>query len=111
MTPGTIFSECTSYPKIFWVCLIIAGFLFGVASSQNRGLHKISNGPFLASLTNLWRLYDAYWHKSQPPLLHLHRKYGDIVRLGPNVLSFSDPQAIKDIYEGFGKTFRKVNEP
>jgi len=28
----------------------------------------------------------------------LHRKHGDVVRLGPNVLSFADPQAIKIIY-------------
>lgn len=28
----------------------------------------------------------------------LHKKYGDIVRIGPNELSFSHPQSIKDIY-------------
>ena len=31
-------------------------------------------------------------------ILDLHRKYGSVVRLGPNVLSFSEPEAVKDIY-------------
>jgi hypothetical protein len=28
----------------------------------------------------------------------VHRKYGDIVRIGPNALSYADPQAVHDIY-------------
>ncbi len=28
----------------------------------------------------------------------VHEKYGDVVRLGPNTLSFADPRAILDIY-------------
>lgn len=41
-------------------------------------------------------------------MIHMHEKYGDIVRMGPNVLSFSQPQAIRDIY-GPGKQFKKVS--
>ena len=40
-------------------------------------------------------------------MIHMHEKYGDVVRIGPNVLSFRQPQAIKDIY-GPGKQFKKV---
>ncbi|KAL8709010.1 MAG: hypothetical protein Q9220_006219 [cf. Caloplaca sp. 1 TL-2023] len=32
------------------------------------------------------------------PIAQLHEKYGEVVRIGPNVLSFSNPSAIKDIY-------------
>lgn len=28
----------------------------------------------------------------------IHEKYGDIVRVGPNELSFADPKAIREIY-------------
>jgi hypothetical protein len=41
-------------------------------------------------------------------MVHMHEKYGDVVRMGPNVLSFGQPQAIKDIY-GPGKQFKKVS--
>lgn len=36
-------------------------------------------------------------------LLELHRKYGDVVRVGPNELSFASPESFKDIY-GHAKT-------
>ena len=40
-------------------------------------------------------------------MLDLHEKYGDIVRVGPNLLSFGNPEAIKDVY-GVGKAWNKV---
>ncbi|KAL1845939.1 hypothetical protein Daus18300_014399 [Diaporthe australafricana] len=36
-------------------------------------------------------------------LLNLHHKYGDVVRVGPNELSFASPESFKDIY-GHAKT-------
>ena len=42
-------------------------------------------------------------------MLQLHAKYGDVVRLGPRVLSFGQPQAMKDIYSP-GQGFKKVSE-
>ena len=39
----------------------------------------------------------------------MHKEKGDIVRLGPNALSFADPKALKDIY-GLKKGFTKVLE-
>jgi hypothetical protein len=39
----------------------------------------------------------------------LHKKHGEIVRLGPKMLSFSSPDAVKDIY-GPGKNFVKVGK-
>ena len=65
------------------------------------------NGPFLASFTDIWRMYYAYSRKYQPPMIDVHEKYGDTVRLGPNIISFAKPEAIKDIY-GAGKAWDKV---
>ncbi|KAM0152967.1 hypothetical protein ACHAQE_006419 [Botrytis cinerea] len=55
-------------------------------------------GPFLAKFTNLWRLIDVYG--GRPELTHqlLHQKYGQAVRIGPNVVSLSDPKLIPKIY-------------
>ena len=41
-------------------------------------------------------------------MVDMHEKYGDVVRMAPNVLSFRQPQAIKDIY-GAGKHYKKVS--
>ncbi len=91
----------------YWPLAIIftlAGYLLN--NKFNYGLSKYP-GPSLAAYTDWWRFYDVLGRKAQHTHIELHRKYGDIVRLGPNCLSFADPQAIKDIY-GLNKGFYKV---
>jgi hypothetical protein len=57
-------------------------------------------GPFFASLTNWWRLRDAYINGNErPTYVQLHKKYGDVVRIAPRTLSFASPKAIADIYD------------
>jgi hypothetical protein len=72
----------------------------------NRGLNQYP-GPILASLTNWWRFWDVYNRRPEVTHLNLHAKHGDVVRLGPNSLSFADPKAIKQIY-GLNKGYIKV---
>ncbi|RYN42572.1 hypothetical protein AA0113_g5725 [Alternaria arborescens] len=62
-----------------------------------KGLNKYP-GHWAAGYSNWWRLWDVSKKNHQWTNLALHRKHGDIVRLGPNVLSFADPKAIKAIY-------------
>ncbi|MCJ1309075.1 hypothetical protein MMC25_002730 [Agyrium rufum] len=82
--------------------VLCAGFVAARYSSPLRSIP----GPFLASVTNFQRLY---WTWTKTPFLKhidLHRKYGKLVRLGPNVVSISDPAAIPTIY-GFNYDFQK----
>ena len=72
----------------------------------SRGLNKF-NGPFLASITNLWKVWYEYTSSQKRMYEDIHKKYGDIVRVGPNELSFADPKAIRDIY-GPGGSSQKV---
>lgn len=90
----------------FWLISLVAVVRL-LYLRYHDSLHKY-NGPFLASFTNLWRVYHSYSNRYGKPLINLHEKYGSVVRLGPNVLSFGQPQAIKDIY-GPGKNFGKVS--
>ena len=90
-----------------WVCVLIFALIVRLVSLYfNHGLHRY-NGPFLATFSDLWRLCYAYRNSNREPMIHMHKTYGDVVRMGPNVLSFGQPQAIKDIY-GPGKHFKKV---
>ena len=86
------------------VSLVILAYL--AKNRFNRGLQKYP-GPFLASLTDWWRFYDVWGRRPDITQNRLHRQYGDIVRLGPNALSFADPKALKTIY-GLNKGFVKV---
>jgi len=72
----------------------------------HHGLNKYP-GPLLAGFTDWWRLWDVYGRRPDITHLKLHRQHGDIVRLGPNTLSFANPKAIKTIY-GLNKGFTKV---
>lgn len=86
------------------LCLVLVLYLLN--NRFKSGLQKYP-GPFLASLTDWWRFFDVLGRRPDITQLRLHRKHGDIVRLGPNVLSFADPRALKTIY-GLNKGFVKV---
>ncbi|KAF2463278.1 pisatin demethylase [Lindgomyces ingoldianus] len=70
-----------------------------------KGLNRYP-GHWLAGYTNWWRFYDVWGRRHEWTIIRLHREHGDIVRLGPNVLSFGDPKAIKIIY-GLNKGMTK----
>lgn len=76
-----------------------------VRNRYRNGLNK-HPGPFLASLTDWWRFYDVWGQRPENTHIALHKKHGDVVRLGPNTLSFADPAALKTIY-GLNKGFVK----
>ncbi|KAL8696706.1 MAG: hypothetical protein Q9201_007523 [Fulgogasparrea decipioides] len=89
-----------------WVVVL---FLFFIASLVknffNHNLH-VYPGPFLASLTDWWRFFDVLGRRPETTHINLHRRYGHVVRLGPNTLSFADPDALGAIY-GPNKGFTK----
>jgi hypothetical protein len=64
-------------------------------------------GPFVASLTNLWKAYTMYQGQMEYVIRDLHDKHGAIIRIGPNDLAFSHPDAVKQIYLA-GSAFQKV---
>lgn len=64
-------------------------------------------GPFIASVSNLWKI-KAAWQEAMPQLnIALHKKHGPLVRIGPNTISVDDPAALSTIY-GFKPAYRKV---
>jgi cytochrome P450 len=71
----------------------------------HHGLNRYP-GPFLARITNWWRFFDVLNRRPEVTHIRLHKTHGDVVRLGPNYLSFADPRAVKDIY-GLNKGFIK----
>ena len=64
-------------------------------------------GPFLATISPLWRLRGAINGTLHKDITAAHRKYGPIFRIAPDEVSISDPEAIKTIY-AHGAGFTKV---
>lgn len=90
-----------------WPVVLSLGLVaYFVSNYLNRGLQRYP-GPLLASLTDWWRFWDVWGKRPEVTHIKLHEKYGDVVRLGPNTLSFADPKALKTIY-GLNKGFTKA---
>lgn len=66
-------------------------------------------GPFLARFTNIWRLMIQMTGRSHRTQSRLHERHGSAVRLGPNLVSLSDPSLIKVVYDARGN-FVKVRQ-
>lgn len=94
-TPSTV---------VIFVCAIIAVSL--LRNKFRSGLRNIP-GPTLAAYTALWRWHDVRKGQAHQTAISLHRKYGPLVRIGPNHVSVSDPQEIKKIY-GLKSGYTKV---
>ncbi|GME25238.1 cytochrome p450 [Neofusicoccum parvum] len=90
----------------FWPAVLASVVVLHFLRNKfNKGLNKYP-GPPLAGWTNWWRFYDAYNRHTEQTHIRLHQKYGDIIRLGPNVIAIADPKAIKTIY-GLNKGMTK----
>lgn len=69
-----------------------------IVHSRNAKLDHIP-GPFFARYTNLYSLYNSWRAGQDTDFLHyLHRKYGDVVRTAPRMVSVADPEAVELIY-------------
>ncbi|SPO00330.1 related to cytochrome P450 CYP3/CYP5/CYP6/CYP9 subfamilies [Cephalotrichum gorgonifer] len=66
----------------------------------NIFLHPLRSyaGPWYTKASLIWYLYHSFVGDYHIATLELHLKYGPVVRVAPNELAYTDPQAWKDIY-------------
>jgi len=106
MLNNLLLSASFTYWPIIVTIITVSLLLY---SRYGYGLNSFP-GPSLASFTDAWRVWNTWYHKHEKPLVRLHEKYGDVVRIGPRVLSFSSPDAVKEIY-GTQQNYKKVRDP
>ncbi|KZL86076.1 cytochrome p40 monooxygenase [Colletotrichum incanum] len=61
-------------------------------------LMGFASWPMLGGLGLLWFTASVSSGRHPFKMIELHRKYGDVVRIGPNSLSFNTPEAYMDVY-------------
>jgi hypothetical protein len=71
-------------------------------------LHPIAHipGPILSKVTSLWLCYHSYIGDEASVIYLLHKRYGTLIRVAPNLVDISDADAIQPIYVtcgGFSK--------
>jgi hypothetical protein len=65
-------------------------------------------GPFHTKLTDAWLKYKEFSGSRRHFVHDLHKKYGSVVRLGPNEVSFASAEAVKEIYISSGSGYDKT---
>ncbi|OQO03181.1 hypothetical protein B0A48_11436 [Cryoendolithus antarcticus] len=91
-------NEVLPFLATYWPAVLLSLLVAKLVSNKfHNGLNKYPGHP-LAAYSNWWRFFDVWNRSAEKTHLALHKKHGDIVRLGPNVLSIADPSAIKIIY-------------
>lgn len=78
-------------------CLIL---LLATIACYRACLHPLSHvpGPRLAALSSAWYAYHVRHGRMLPLATTLHRRYGPVVRVGPNELWFNSKDAFRLIY-------------
>jgi hypothetical protein len=69
-------------------------------------------GPLVARYTNAWRCYLAWVYSERPGGITyhevIHKKYGDVVRVGPRTIFINDPSGIPVVL-GFKDRLEKTD--
>jgi hypothetical protein len=75
-----------------------------------RFFHPLARfpGPFLASLSDLWQVFDMLSLQQPYHLTELHAQYGQFVRYGPDKLSTTAEDAIPVVFQKGGRIFPKT---
>lgn len=98
--------------SIFHPPLLSAIILLSIASYiiYWRYLHPLSQypGPFLASLTDLWQVYQYTTLRQPYHLTALHERYGPVVRYGPDKISVTHESAIPLTYQNGARAMPKT---
>ncbi|MCJ1435911.1 hypothetical protein MMC27_005287 [Xylographa pallens] len=100
------FSTENPFTGVLWLLLSTVSLVWVVQLCLTYLKLQSIPGPFFAALSDLPRLYWTWTRKQFEKHIDLHKKYGNLVRLGPNMVSVGDPAAIPIIY-GFNYNFQK----
>lgn len=65
-------------------------------------------GPLDARFSRLWMIQHSWQGDMHKRMIELHKRYGKLVRTGPNEVSVADLSAIKKMYTA-GTKFSKSN--
>ena len=65
-------------------------------------------GPLLASFSRLWKVRSTASGQTQYDHIRIHEKYGPVVRIAPNEVSISSPEAARTVLSA-GKRFYKTD--
>lgn len=103
VAPSVLFN----FAKQYWPIAVFGILISWILSKRYLTPLRNIPGPFFASWSRLPRFFAVLGGQPHAWELNLHRKYGKVVRTGPDLVSVGDPAAINIIYNASDK-FKKV---
>ncbi|OQE24624.1 hypothetical protein PENSTE_c007G01022 [Penicillium steckii] len=106
--PLARYEHQTPLPILILQTTVILGLGYiSLSTIFNLVFHPLANvpGPFWARCSNLWGRYQNLHGQKAHSIHAAHKRYGSVVRIAPNTLSFSSPSSVREIY--MSKTFVK----
>jgi len=100
-------SLALTVPKAFTSAACVALFIWPIIYyfADPKHLRKYP-APAFAGISSLWRIYKNLQFKHYLAIHEAHTQLGTHIRIAPNHISISDPNAMNDIY-GHGANFLK----
>ncbi|KAI0836314.1 cytochrome P450 [Hypoxylon sp. FL0890] len=108
-----IWDQYGGYLPHLALAIVVSGAIAVISHIfYNLYLHPLRNfpGPLVARSTSLWQARRILAGDHPQVVKQLHEKYGPVVRIAPNELSFIESQAWKDIYGHHG-SYEMAKEP
>jgi cytochrome P450 len=104
LTEMTVLSEATSFAPLLlafaWICALVYDYL------SKPSLRNIP-GPASFAITRYRLAFEAWQARSIQTVHKLHHRYGPVVRIGPDEVSFNSLSALRQIY-GAGSGFERT---
>lgn len=91
-----------------WILVLTGAFVARLLYKRYASPLRHYPGPFLASFTRLWKVISTASGNTHLEHIELHRKYGPFVRIAPNEISVSSPEAARTLLSA-GKRFHKTD--
>lgn len=103
---GVTAGQLALFASVFLTIYLFTGC---VISYFRSGLRELP-GPVLARFTLLWKVWAHIKGDGHVVYQNIHKRYGPIVRTGPNSVSIGDAAMIPKIYMS-GHSYLKVGSP
>ncbi|CAI6092807.1 unnamed protein product [Clonostachys chloroleuca] len=100
MAPSILIPGPTNPVVLIGVVVLSALVFCCVTLIRNLYFHPLSKfpGPKIAAVSNLWYAYVMHRGVAPIEMSNLHKRYGPVIRVAPDELSFSSAVAFKEIY-------------
>ncbi|KAI1387761.1 cytochrome P450 [Hypoxylon trugodes] len=84
------------------ILILILAFLYQYVlySALISPLSRIPKAHWSCSISPVWILWNRFNHRENRTLHAAHKRFGPVVRIGPNELSVNSADGVKTIYQG-----------